>query len=65
MFYFASMRTKTEHMGPVIAIERGLASKAGVRNMDAVTYLKEASALLGLLFVVYLWSLVAMALQVA
>jgi|GEM_PF-2798861 len=30
---------------------------------DAVTYLKEASALLGLLLVVYLWSLVAMALQ--
>jgi len=30
---------------------------------DAVTYLKEASALLGLLTVIYLWSLVAMALQ--
>lgn len=33
--------------------------------MDAVTYLKEASALLGLLLVVYLWSLVAMAMQIA
>lgn len=30
---------------------------------DAATYLKEASALIGLLFVVYVWSLVAMALQ--
>jgi hypothetical protein len=32
-------------------------------NTDAGTYLKEASALIGLLLVVYLWSLVAMALQ--
>jgi hypothetical protein len=63
------MRTNKEHMGPVVTASMGgfqqAASKAGVRNMDAVTYLKEASALLGLLFVVYLWSLVAMALQVA
>jgi hypothetical protein len=31
--------------------------------MDATTYLKEAGALLSLLGVIYLWSLLAMALQ--
>ncbi len=35
-----------------------------MNQIDAMTYLKEASALLGLLLIVYLWSLVAMALQV-
>lgn len=34
-----------------------------MNQVDAVTYLKEASAFIGLLLVVYLWSLVAMALQ--
>ena len=33
-----------------------------MNQIDAMTYLKEASALLGLLLIVYLWSLVAMAL---
>jgi hypothetical protein len=65
MFYFSSMRTKNEQLRPVVVLNQGASSIAGVRNMDAVTYLKEASALLGLLLVVYLWSLVAMALQVA
>ena len=35
-----------------------------MNQIDAMTYLKEASALLGLLLIVYLWSLVVMALQV-
>jgi hypothetical protein len=34
-----------------------------MNQVDAVTYLKEASALIGLLLMVYLWSRVAMALQ--
>jgi len=61
MFYSGEMRTKTEHKDLSAKSSR----KTGARNMDAVTYLKEASALLGLLLVVYLWSLVAMAMQIA
>ena len=38
-------------------------SNMNLSNTDAGTYLKEASALIGLLLVVYLWSLVAMAMQ--
>jgi len=55
MFYIGPTRTNNEHRNKGVH---------AMNQIDAMTYLKEASALLGLLLIVYLWSLVAMALQV-
>jgi predicted metal-dependent enzyme (double-stranded beta helix superfamily) len=76
MFYLVKIRTNQEHerFHGAIALDPSLRRNAMSKLMmriasqldsqtDAVTYLKEASALLGLLTVIYLWSLVAMALQ--
>jgi hypothetical protein len=61
MFYSPQIRTNQEHKPDArLSPPPGL---PGRNAMDATTYLKEAGALLSLLGVIYLWSLLALALQ--
>ena len=63
MIYAVAVRLTTRSIFVLIAIGTYKEHQQKDTIMDATHYIKEATALLGLFLTIYMWSLLALALQ--